>query len=274
MQSSSEQGTKIQRSPSARLTRTNGEHNVGDAERVVSSVVGGALLLSALRTPTPGSAARLLGATALLHRGVTGHCYLYSAMGRSTAGSSLERAAVQQSITIGKSPEELYRFWQEPKNMSAIMKDFAQVEDAGGGRWRWTVSFPGARKLSWTTSPTAQRPGELIAWRTEADAPFVHEGSLRLRKAPRDLGTEVTLSMSFGAEHGPLRKLTGRLFKTIPRALEETILRHAKSLIEAGEIPSLEHNPDARTRSLPERKPKPQRIASQSVTTSTARSMS
>lgn len=263
MQSSIEQRSKLQRAPTAKLERAKGEQNVGDVERVLSSMVGGVLLLSALRSPTPGSAARLVGGTALLHRGVTGHCYLYSAMGRDTASPSTERAAVQHSITIGKSPEELYRLWQDPKHISAIMKHFADVEGLGGDRWRWTVSLPGGRKLNWTTTPTAQRPGELIGWRTEADAPFVHEGSVRFRRAPRDLGTEVTLSMSFGAEGGPLRKLTGKLLKSIPRALEESILRNCKSLCEAGEIPTLARNPDARKHALPqpERTSQPQRIA-------------
>lgn len=243
--------------------RVGGRHNVGKLERVVSSMVGGALLISALRSPSPRKLAGLLGGAALLHRGVTGHCYAYSALGRNTTGRR-ERSAVQQSITIGKSTDELYRLWQDPEHVAAIMRDFAQVEDLGSGRWRWTVSLPKGRSISWMTRRTAQRPGELIAWRTEEGTPFAHAGSVQFRAAPRDLGTEVTLRMSFG--QAPVK-----LFEAIPRVLEESILRHCKSLCEAGEIPTLQHNPDARKPKKLQRAAEPLRLA---PSPQTARSLS
>ena len=240
-------------------SKTNTSQNVGNVERVFSSALGGALLLSGLRSPSLGSAARLIGGGALLYRGVTGHCHMYAALGRTTADGGSDRDAVQKTITIGKSPDELYRVWQDPEHVAAMMKHFARVEGQGDGSWRWTVSLPGKPTLTWSTSPTAQRPGELISWQTEPDAPFEHEGSVRFKKAPEDLGTEVTLCMGFGAPRGALRTLTGKMLRAIPRALEETILRNCKSLCEAGEIPTLERNPDARTPARlerPETKPK------------------
>lgn len=223
--------------------------NVGEKERVLSSILGGALLLSALRAPTPRKAAQFVGGAALLHRGLTGHCYMYAAMGRNTAASNTQRQAVQRTLTIGKPADELYRAWRDPKHVSALMGHIARVEGAGNGRFRWTATLPTLstkRELSWTTSVTADRPNELVAWRTEPNAPFMHEGSVRFRKAPGDLGTEVTLTMTFGSEDSALRKLTESYLRSIPRTLEESILRRCKSLCETGEIPSLEHNPSAR----------------------------
>jgi uncharacterized membrane protein len=240
---------------------------VGKTERALSSLIGGALLLSALRSPTSVRAVRLLGGSALLHRGVTGHCYLYSALGRNTASDSHRRGSVQRSITIGKSADELYRSWRDPKHIEAIMGHFARVEAQGEGRFLWTVSLPGKRELSWTTRVTNDEPGKLIAWRTEQNAPFTHEGSVRFYTAPGDLGTEVTLCMTLGAEGGvlnsALRVLTGKWLRTVPRTLEESILRRCKSLCEAGEIPTLERNPAARNAARLERATKPHNIASQ-----------
>jgi uncharacterized membrane protein len=220
--------------------------NVGEKERVLSSILGGAMLLSALRAPTPRKAAQFVGGAALLHRGLTGHCYMYAAMGRNTAESAARRQAVQRTLTIGKPADELYRAWRDPKHVEALMGHIARVEGAGNGRFRWTATLPTKRELSWTTSVTADRPGELLEWRTEPGAPFSHEGSVRFRKAPRDLGTEVTLTMTFGSEDSALRKLTETFLRTVPRTLEESILRRCKSLCETGEIPTLEHNPSAR----------------------------
>jgi uncharacterized membrane protein len=263
----SEHTTKSTRLATKQSQRDGDHSNVGNTERVFSSLIGGALLLSALRSPSPASALRVLGGSALLHRGVTGHCYMYSALGRNTATSSNGRGAVERSITIGRSAEELYGAWRDPKHIEAIMGHFARVQGQGAGRFLWTVSLPRGRELSWTTRVTTEVPGQLIAWRTEPDAPFAHEGSVRFQKAPNDLGTEVTLSMTLGAEGGllgsALRALTGKWLRTVPRTLEESILRRCKSLCEAGEIPTLERNPAARKAARLERSTKPKSNAAQ-----------
>lgn len=256
-------GQPTETAPLARQSATNHSNqtgratNVGEKERVVSSILGGALLLSALRAPTPRKAAQFVGGAALLHRGLTGRCYVNAAIGRNSATSRAERTAVQRSITIGKSADELYRAWRDPKHVAAIMSHIAQVEGIGGGRFHWTAALPIAseRELSWTTSVTVDRPGELLAWRTEEGAPFTHEGSVRFRKAPGDRGTEVTLTMTFGSQDSALRKLTETFLRMVPRTLEESILRRCKSLCETGEIPNLAHNPSARE-SVTEEKPR------------------
>ncbi len=66
--------------------------NVGDTERWLSAAGGGLLLVYGL---TRGSLAGLglaaLGGM-LLERGLTGHCALYSALGRNTAGRTYTEA--------------------------------------------------------------------------------------------------------------------------------------------------------------------------------------
>jgi hypothetical protein len=59
--------------------------NVHQTERVISSLVGGFLLARALtRRSREGTLFGLLG-SALVYRGVSGHCQLYQAFGLSTA---------------------------------------------------------------------------------------------------------------------------------------------------------------------------------------------
>jgi len=59
--------------------------NVGDGERALSALGGGALLAAGLaRGGCPGLALIWSGA-ALLLRGVTGHCTVNEALGRNTA---------------------------------------------------------------------------------------------------------------------------------------------------------------------------------------------
>jgi len=252
---SAQQGLMALRSASTSLARTQGQRaltpqavNVGSGERLLSTLLGGVLLLRAARRPSVGSVALALSGGALLHRGVTGHCYVYDAVGRKALPGAEHTARPERSITIERPAEELYRMWHDPRHVSALMSGFAEVEGMPDGRWRWQVQLPLGKSVEWTTTTTEDRPNELIAWRTEPDAPFVHEGSVRFRRAPRDWGTEVTLSMSFGSPGGVLSELTSGLFSMIPKALEEEILRKCKSMIVAGELPTLERNPSARKR--------------------------
>ncbi len=64
------------------------ERNIGTLERWISTLGGGALLAWGLgrdprRSPLAGALA--LGGAALLARGVTAHCPVYGALGKSTA---------------------------------------------------------------------------------------------------------------------------------------------------------------------------------------------
>jgi uncharacterized membrane protein len=228
-------------------------------------LLGGAILLSAIRKPSPSKAALVVGAGALLHRGVTRHCYVYQAMGVSSEGVGLarrtEEARPARTITIEKPAEELYRAWRDPKHVSELMLDFAEIEGLGSGRWRWRAKLPMSKSVEWTTTTIEDKPNERIAWKTDADAPFTHEGSVQFRRAPGDRGTEVTLTMGFGTPGGVLSTLSDHLFKRIPKTLEEGILRRCKAMMVAGEAPTLDKNPSAgrsamgaaTPRSLPQR---------------------
>src|SRR2546423_11176890 len=87
------------------LTQTNGDTgveelaqrqgvNVGEAERWVSAIGGGALMLYGLtRGNFAGVTLALLGAGAL-YRGTTGHCYAYQMAGINTADTESDNPNV------------------------------------------------------------------------------------------------------------------------------------------------------------------------------------
>src|SRR5688500_14374196 len=68
-----------------------GEHvNVGQTERAISAVAGGALAIAGLRMKSlPGLLLAGLGG-GLIYRGVTGHCHGYAAFGVNTADASAD----------------------------------------------------------------------------------------------------------------------------------------------------------------------------------------
>jgi uncharacterized membrane protein len=64
------------------------EVNVDEAERLISAVGGGAILLTAANLRSfHGLLATVMGAS-MIYRGVTGHCPFYSILGLRTCGQS------------------------------------------------------------------------------------------------------------------------------------------------------------------------------------------
>ena len=58
--------------------------NVHSLERAASVVSGGALAISGVRGGWSGLVKMLIG-LGMIHRGITGHCYLYQALGAHSA---------------------------------------------------------------------------------------------------------------------------------------------------------------------------------------------
>lgn len=225
--------------------------NIHQTERNASVVLGGILLLRSLARRSPGGAAT---AIALLYRGVSGHSYLYQALGMSTANGSKQHGTgtladalkVERSITIGKPANELHRLWREPHSLSQIMGDFADVTEVSEDHAHWVMHGPFNRRMEWDTQVVEDQPGKILHWKSLDGAPLPNEGSVRFRPAPRDWGTEVTLHFCFDPPGGALGSGIAKHLSIVPRLLAEKALRRFKSLAETGEIPTLQHNPAAR----------------------------
>lgn len=61
------------------------EINVGDSERWASVIAGGLLTLAGITLRSRLGALLALSGGSLLHRGLTGHCYTYAALGVNSA---------------------------------------------------------------------------------------------------------------------------------------------------------------------------------------------
>ncbi len=219
--------------------------NIHQTERIVSAGLGAVLLLRSLSRPSLSGVAL---ASALLYRGISGHSYLYQALDISTNGTGTPANAPEgeSSITIGKSANELYRFWREPQNLSQILGDVAQVTQVSDDRQHWVVHGPFNQRMEWDTQIVEDRPDETVRWKSLDGAPLPNEGLLRFRPAPGNWGTEVTLRFRFDSPGGMLGNTVAKRLGIVPRMLADKVLRRFKSLVETGEIPTLKHNPAAR----------------------------
>lgn len=229
--------------------------NVGDVERMLSVVAGGAMaLLGVRRRDLSGIGVALIGAE-LVRRGTTGHCVLYQTMGVSTAdgrtmpkrarGELVSRAAtvdarraikIERSVTVMRDAAEMYAMWRDFQNLPGFMPHIQEVRVKANGRSHWTAALDHGETVEWDAEIVNDIEGELIAWKTVGDPDVAHAGSVHFRPAPGGRGTEVRVVLDYEPPARTMVVRMARVFGQSPDQLVREDLRRFKMLVESGEI--------------------------------------
>ncbi|WP_447978028.1 SRPBCC family protein [Candidatus Nitrospira bockiana] len=216
------------------------DQNVGETERVVSGVLGAGLLTAGVfRRSWAGGLLAVVGA-ALLHRGVSGYCMLYDAIGADTnalgrrkvrTGQSVK---VQKRIRIDRPREELYRFWRNLENLPRIMSHLDSVQVLNDRLSHWVIkALPiGGPKLEWDAEIINEIEHELIGWRSLRGSDVDNAGSVRFEPAGDGRSTDVTVTMQYAPPGGRLGSMIASIMGQDPERLLEEDLRRFKDLIE------------------------------------------
>jgi uncharacterized membrane protein len=231
---------------------TGGEVNVGEAERWASAIGGGALAVYGItrlaRGNWLGAALGLVGG-ALVYRGATGHCDLYQSLGLNTAAASknpnVSVAAgrgikVEKSVTVNRSPAELYHFWRNFENLPRFMDHLESVRVEGLGRSHWVAKAPAGTTVEWDAEIYNEKENELIAWRSLEGADVDNAGSVRFEGAPEGESTIVRVALKYDPPGGVLGSTFAKLFGEEPGQQIEEDLRRFKQVMEAGETTGTE----------------------------------
>lgn len=245
--------TRTRRQPVSRTTpvRDTNLKNVSDLERILSVAGGSALALYGLSRGTLGGVALALGATGLVCRGVAGHCYVYQALGINTAESRGPRTSIpatqgvklEKTITINRSPEDLYRFWRNFSNLPRFMTHLKSVQVTGPNRSHWVAEGPMGMSAEWDAEIITQRENELIGWRSLPGSSIDTAGSVHFKRAPGGRGTEVRVSLKYDPPAGKLGAAVAWMFGESGAQQVEEDLRHFKQVMETGEIPTTQGQP-------------------------------
>jgi uncharacterized membrane protein len=150
---------------------------------------------------------------------------------------------VEESVTVPKGSEELFRFWRNFENLPKFMQNLKSVEVHDEKRSRWVAVGPGGRSVEWESEIINEEPGHLIAWRTLSGADIQHTGSVRFLKAPGGRGTQVKVTMEYLAPAGRVGVALAKFFRTAPDQEIREDLRRFKQLMETGEIPTTRGQP-------------------------------
>jgi uncharacterized membrane protein len=212
---------------------------------------GGVLALYGLSRGSLGGLALAGLGGILAYRGLTGHCEVYHALGISTAEPHSSQASIpagegvkiERSITINRTPEELFRFWRNFENLPRVMSYLESVKDLGNNRSHWVACGPLGYRVEWDAEVITERPNELIGWRSLPGSEVDTAGSVHFTRAPGGRGTEVRVTLKYDPPMGKMGHAIARLFGRSPDAEIAEDLRCLKQRMETGETPTTQGQP-------------------------------
>jgi uncharacterized membrane protein len=235
-----------------RCGSTRTQTNVGAAERVLS-IFGGSMLVAGgiKRLSLPGLVMAGIGG-ALIHRGSTGQCGVYKLLGvtavpeqraarQLTSNPLNQTIRVERSVAIHKPVGEVYAFWRNLENLPRFMNHLESVTVVDPHRSIWRAKAPRGRTVQWNADIVEEEINKKIAWKSVQGADVPNAGQVLFEAIPG--GTTVTVLLAYTPPAGVLGALVARLFGEEPHQTVKEDLRRLKQILETGETPTTEGQP-------------------------------
>ncbi|HLO50222.1 MAG TPA: SRPBCC family protein [Kamptonema sp.] len=206
--------------------------NSGDSERWASLIGGGALVLYGLSQRSLRGALVAIAGGGLAYHGITTNA--------AQSGENMSNIKVEKTVTIDKSPEELYRFWRDFENLPHFMKHLKYVKVIDNKRSHWIASAPMDNSIEWDAEIINEQENRLIAWASIEGADVDNSGFVRFQPAPAGRGTEVKVVIEYNPPGGAIAANFAKLFGEEPKQQIGDDLRRFKQIMETGEIATVE----------------------------------
>ena len=219
----------------------SGVVNVSNNERLLSTAIGAFLLSSGInklfKHPLNGLVKTALGGY-LLYRGASGHCALYSSVGKTKNTSSTPAINIRTNMIVNKPKEEVYAFWRKLENLPLFMKHLATVTEIDTKHSHWEAIIPGnIGKIKWNAEIVKEEEGQMIGWQSIANSTINNAGKVVFNEALDGQGTELEVVISY---HPPAGELGAGLAKALNPVFERIIRQDVMNFKEYIET---KHNP-------------------------------
>ena len=142
---------------------------------------------------------------------------------------------VEKSVTVGRPPGDLYRFWRDFENLPHFMEHLESVKTLDGTRSHWKVKGPAGSAVEWDAEIINDQEDRLIAWRSLDNADVGNAGSVRFAPIDGGRATEVKVTLEYDPPAGALGVAFARLFGEEPAQQVEEDLRRFKEFVESRE---------------------------------------
>jgi uncharacterized membrane protein len=142
---------------------------------------------------------------------------------------------VKESITVNRSPAELYARFRRLEDLPRFLSHLESVVVHGSARSTWRAKTRLGMAVEWETEITEDVPDTLIAWRSLPEAAIPNRGSVRFRPARGKSGTEVQIHLKYELPGGAFAKTVATMFGEEPSLQVAADLRRFKRRMEDGD---------------------------------------
>ena len=221
-----------------------GSANIGGTERLISGLVGAALLALILRKKRFRPVLFPV-ATGLIAKAFTGYSAKRRTNGVAGPGGPVSPVAsvgrgqgikVEQSVTINRPVLEVYRFWRNFENLPRFMDHLESVTVIDETRSHWVAKGPAGTRVEWDAVIHNEVDDELIAWRSLPSSEVNNAGSVHFTPTADATGTEVRVVLSYEPPAGKVGAAVARLLGEEPSKQVEEDLRRLKQVMDSGDI--------------------------------------
>jgi len=143
--------------------------------------------------------------------------------------------AVREAITVNRRPTDVYDFFRRLENLPRFVSHIDSV-DPDGNASVWRAKAPFGSTVQWRAEIVEDVPGERIAWRSLPGSTVHSHGSVRVRPAPGDRGTELLVSLKYDLPGRSVARRIARLLGYDPRLEVRSDLRRLKQTLELSEV--------------------------------------
>jgi uncharacterized membrane protein len=216
--------------------------NLNWPERYVSVITGVKLSLSGFQLlfKKPFISMLKLGAGGyLLNRGITGHCAIYSKIGKDT--QEPVNVNIRSSFIIDKPRHQVYQFWRRLDNLPLFMNHLESVEVLDEKRSRWVLKLPiNVSTVSWEAEIVNDEPDHTIGWSSLPGSIIDNAGKVRFRDAADGKGTLVDIVITYQPPVGGIGASIAHVLNPIFKNMVDNDVRNFKQYMDLDilEIPS------------------------------------
>jgi uncharacterized membrane protein len=143
---------------------------------------------------------------------------------------------VEKTVTINRSPEDLYNFWHNLENLPKFSKHLESVKVIDPKRSHWIAAAPLGAKVEWDSEVVVDEANSLLGWASLPSADIENAGFVRFRAATGGRGTEVKVVMEYSIVGGAVTAAIAKIFGEEPELQVGEDLHRFKQLMETGEI--------------------------------------
>ena len=211
----------------------NKDVNVEPGERLVSALTGSMLLASGIKSR---SIIKSLLGSYMVFRAATGYCFAYNLMEKNGIVAKPRNVNIRTSVTVKKSPEEVYSFWRNLENLPLFMKHLDSVQALDNIRSEWKAKLPGGKgHVSWRSEIVDDQVNRRIGWQSLPDSTIDNAGSVLFRDAG-EFGTEVQVTITYRAPVGKPGELVAKLLTPLFEKMVKEDIENLKWFLESGSV--------------------------------------